>query len=647
MGITRSSISPISSTSSASHQVINQSIEKAVEALISQQHQTGYWCFELEADCTIPAEYIMMMHFMDEIDEVLQIKLTTYIRSHQNADGGWPLYNGGQSDISCSVKAYYALKLAGDKPSDEHMLKAKDLIISLGGAAKANVFTRIALAMFQQIPWRGVPFIPVEIMLFPSWFPFHLLKVSYWSRTVMVPLFILCSLKAKARNPLGIGIEELFVTPPDLERNYFPVRSSLNHLVLRLERIGFNLERFIPGWLRTKAIKKAEAWMIERLNGESGLGAIFPAMVNAYEALALLGYQRDHPYRKTAKLALEKLLVVREEDAYCQPCVSPIWDTLLAACALQECTNSADSVSKGLDWLKNEQLLDTAGDWSIARPNLRPGGWPFQFKNDHYPDLDDTAFAGYAMLRSGDQGYLENIKRAAEWTAGLQSRNGGFGAFDADNTHYYLNEIPFADHGALLDPPTSDVSGRCLMLLAQFKDDPYYAEVCQRCFEYLLQEQEPNGSWFGRWGTNYIYGTWSVLIAFECHGIDCNHPAVRKAVDWLIGMQRADGGWGEDNYSYHQPDQAGQAQRSTSFQTAWALLALMAAGETRASAVRQGIDYLLKNQTADGFWSDPEFTAPGFPKVFYLKYHGYSRYFPLWALARYRNETSLEKVSQN
>ena len=527
------------------------------------------------------------------------------------------------------------------------MQRAKKLILSLGGAAKCNVFTRITLAMFQQIPWRGVPFIPVEIMFLPRWFPFHLLKVSYWSRTVMVPLFILCSLKAQARNPLRVDIKELFITPAELEKNYFTVRSSLNRMVLRLERFGFSLERFIPGWVRQKAIGKAEAWIIERLNGESGLGAIFPAMVNAYEALALLGYSADHPYRKTAKRALEKLLVIREDDAYCQPCVSPVWDTLISVCALQEASGSPDNIRSGLEWLGNEQLLETSGDWSLIKPNLKPGGWPFQFKNDYYPDLDDTAFAAYAMQRSGDQKYLHNIKRAAEWTAGLQSQNGGFGAFDADNTHYYLNEIPFADHGALLDPPSSDVSGRCLMLLGQFKDDPKYADVCQRCFEYLLSEQEPNGSWFGRWGTNYIYGTWSVLIAFECYHVDQNHPAVRKAVDWLRNIQRADGGWGEENYSYHDLSIAGQAPKSTSFQTAWALLALMSAGETHTPEVSRGIDYLLENQNHDGFWSDPEFTAPGFPKVFYLKYHGYTKYFPLWALARYRNETSLDRVSQN
>ena len=629
------------------HQSLDRSIEDAKEMLIAAQAPEGYWSYHLEADATIPSEYIMMMHFMDEIDELLQQKFAVYIRSKQNNQGGWPLFYGGKSNISCTVKAYYALKLAGDSTSAPHMVSAREQVLSMGGAARSNVFTRIALAMFEQIPWRGVPFIPAEILLFPKWFPFHLSKVSYWSRTVMVPLFVLCSLKAKARNPTGTGIRELFVTPPDQEKNYFPVRSTLNKMVLMLERTGFKLEAFIPTWIRKKALKRAECWIIERLNGEAGLGAIFPAMINAYEALDQLGFRPDHPYRKNAKKALQKLLVIRDDDAYCQPCVSPIWDTLLAVCALQEVGEDEESVSRGLDWLKGEQLLEETGDWKIARPELKGGGWPFQFENDRYPDLDDTAFAAYAMVRSGKQDFHHNIARAANWVAGLQSRNGGFASFDVDNTHYYLNEIPFADHGALLDPPTSDVSGRCLMLLGLLKENRAYSQSCSRCIEYLSKEQEADGSWFGRWGTNYIYGTWSVLVAFECYGMDPGDPRIRKAVGWLEKKQRSDGGWGEDNYSYFDPTYSGKAMKSTSFQTAWALLALMAAGESDSEVITKGVQYLLDQQKDNGLWEDPEFTAPGFPKVFYLKYHGYSKYFPLWALARYRNEISIDRSRES
>jgi squalene-hopene/tetraprenyl-beta-curcumene cyclase len=346
----------------------------------------------------------------------------------------------------------------------------------------------------------------------------------------------------------------------------------------------------------------------------------------------------DHPHRAVAKEALRRLLVVGERRAYCQPCVSPIWDTALACLALQEANggNSTPETLRALDWLKEHQILELRGDWSVWRPNLRPGGWPFQFGNDHYPDLDDTAVVAWAMLQSGDERYRESITRAAGWLAGMQSKNGGFASFDADNTYYYLNEIPFADHGALLDPPTADVSGRCVTFFGRLRSSPY-TQVMNRALQYLRNEQEKDGSWFGRWGTNYIYGTWSVLIALEQAGEHKMQPYVRRAVGWLKLHQRSDGGWGESNDSYLFPDSAGQADMSTAFQTAWAMLGLMAAGEGDSLEVRRGAQYLLRTQQAGGLWNDPVFTAPGFPRVFYLKYHGYDKYFPLWALARYYN----------
>jgi squalene-hopene/tetraprenyl-beta-curcumene cyclase len=619
-------------------QALRQAIEAGREALLAQQHADGYWPYELQADCTIPAEYILMMHYMDEIDEPLQAKIATFLREHQEDHGGWSLYAGGSIDLSCTVKAYYALKLAGDPIDAPHMRRARDEILALGGAARCNVFTRITLALFEQIPWRGVPFIPVEIVLLPRSFPFHLTRVSYWSRTVMVPLTILCSLKARAKNPRRINIEELFTVPPHREKNYFPVRSRLNHAFLWLDRFGRMLEPLIPPPIRRWALRRAETWIIERLNGTDGLGAIFPAMVNAYEALALLGYAPDHPHRAVAKEALRRLLVVGERRAYCQPCVSPIWDTALACLALQEANggNSMPETLRALDWLKEHQILELRGDWSVWRPNLRPGGWPFQFGNGHYPDLDDTAVVAWAMLQSGDERYRESIARAAEWLAGMQSKNGGFASFDADNTYYYLNEIPFADHGALLDPPTADVSGRCVTFFGRLRSS-LYTQVMNRALQYLRNEQEKDGSWFGRWGTNYIYGTWSVLIALEQAGEHKMQPYVRRAVGWLKLHQRSDGGWGESNDSYLFPDSAGQADMSTAFQTAWAMLGLMAAGEGDSLEVRRGAQYLLRTQQAGGLWNDPVFNAPGFPRVFYLKYHGYDKYFPLWALARYYN----------
>ncbi|MDD5272045.1 MAG: squalene--hopene cyclase [Methylovulum sp.] len=638
---------------SASHAIhsnaydLNKAISQAQDTLLGLQNKDGYWVFELEADCTIPSEYIMMMHYLGEIDEVLQAKIANYLRSRQSEDGSYPLFTGGIGDLSCSVKVYYALKMAGDDINAPHLVRLRNYILSQGGAAKANVFTRIALAIFKQLPWRGVPYIPVEIMLLPKWFPFHLDKVSYWSRTVMVPLFILCSLKAEAKNPLHVDILELFVTHPDKERHYFPERTFLSKIFLGLDQLGRLTRPLVPKAMHQLAIKKACDWFIERMNGEDGLGGIFPAMVNSYEALLLVGYPKDHELVVTARKAIDKLLVVNEYDAYCQPCLSPVWDTALAALALQEADKAkaeanrvaTPALTRAYNWLKSKQLRDEPGDWRIARPELEGGGWAFQFANPHYPDVDDTAIVGFAMADSQLPELDESIHRATRWIVGMQSKNGGYGAFDVDNTYYYLNEIPFADHGALLDPPTADVSARCAMLMARVaQDHDEYQPALMRSLAYLRTEQEADGSWFGRWGTNYIYGTWSVLLGLEQTALPKTDAMYTKAARWLKSVQRADGGWGEDNFSYHDLSYSGKYRCSTAFQTAWALLGLMAAGEARSPEVKAGIDFLLRHQQADGLWNDKCFTAPGFPKVFYLKYHGYDKFFPLWALARYRNE---------
>lgn len=624
---------------------IDKAIEQAKNKLLSLQDKQGFWVFELEADCTIPSEYIMMMHYLGEIDLVLQAKMANYLRARQSEDGSYPLFTGGKGDISCSVKVYYALKMAGDAVDAAHMVRLKNYILSQGGAAKANVFTRIALAMFEQLPWRGVPYIPVEIMLFPKWFPFHLDKVSYWSRTVMVPLFILCTLQATAKNPNKIGILELFITHPDQEKHYFPERTLLNKLFLGLDQLGRATRPLIPERLHKLAIEKAKNWVIERLNGEDGLGAIFPAMVNAYEALLLLGYAKDHELVVTARKAIDNLLIINDNDAYCQPCLSPIWDTGLVALALQEVDKNhpqeglQSRLKQAYDWLLSKQLKDEPGDWRISKPELTGGGWAFQFNNPHYPDVDDTAVVAFALAQAERAELDESIHLATRWIEGMQSQNGGYGAFDVDNTFYYLNEIPFADHGALLDPPTADVSARCAMLMARVaKDHEEYLPALERTIQYLRSEQEADGSWFGRWGTNYVYGTWSVLLGLEQTHLPKTDPLFTKAAQWLKSVQRSDGGWGEDNYSYHDLSYSGQYRFSTAFQTAWAVLGLIAAGEVHSPEVKAGIDFILKHQQADGVWHDKCFTAPGFPKVFYLKYHGYDKFFPLWALARYRNE---------
>ena len=625
---------------------LDNAIQQAQNKLLSLQNADGYWVFELEADCTMPSEYVMMMHFVGDIDEVLQSKIAVYLRSRQAEDGSYPLFTGGKGEISCSVKAYYALKMAGDNIDAPHMKKLRQWILSQGGAAKANVFTRIALATFGQLPWRGVPYIPAEIMLFPKYFPFHLDKVSYWSRTVMVPLFIICTLKAKAKNPNNIHILELFVTHPDKEQHYFPERTMLNKVFLGLDKLGRVTRPLIPKNAHELAIEKAHDWIVERLNGEDGLGAIMPAMVGAYEALLLLGYDHNHELVVTARKAIDKLLVINEKDAYCQPCLSPVWDSGLSALALEEVQKThnspqiTSSLSHAYTWLKSKQLNDEPGDWRISRPNAKGGGWAFQFNNPHYPDVDDTAVVAFAMAESENaKQHDDSIHKATRWIMEMQSKNGGYGAFDIDNTCYYLNEIPFADHGALLDPPTSDVSARCAMLLAKVtKNHPEYAVPLERTISYLRSEQEADGSWFGRWGTNYIYGTWSVLLALEQTHLPKIDPMFTKAATWLKSVQHTDGGWGEDNFSYHDTGFSGKYHFSTAFQTAWAVLALCAAGEGKSSEVKAGVDFILRAQQADGVWNDKCFTAPGFPKVFYLKYHGYDKFFPLWALARYRNE---------
>jgi len=637
-----------SATRAADAEELRQSIEAARDALLRRQAPDGHWVFELEADCTIPAEYILMLHFLGETEPALEQKIARYLRAHQAAHGGWPLYPDGGFDMSCSVKVYYALKLAGDSVDAAHMRRARTAILQHGGAARANVFTRITLALFGQLPWRGVPYVPVEIVLLPKWFFFHLDKVSYWSRTVMVPLSILCTLTPRAKNPTGLGVRELFVVDPEHERHYFPPsRGWLGRCFRVFDRLAASCDSLVPAAVRARALERARAWTLERLNGEHGLGAIFPAMVNALEALVALGHDESDPHRRDAKRALQKLLIDRGDDAYCQPCVSPVWDTGLACLALQEEGSDAslDAAERGLRWLQPLQLADDQpADWRASRPVSCGGGWAFQFRNDYYPDLDDTAVVAWAMTQSRVRpDYRRNIERAADWLVIMQSRNGGFASFDADNTYDYLNHIPFADHGALLDPPTSDVSARVVTLLAQLHR-PQDRATLERAIRFLRREQEPDGCWFGRWGTNYIYGTWSVLIAFRRAGVEPDDPAVQRAVRWLERMQREDGGWGETNDSYFDRSLAGRMYRSTPYQTAWALLALLAAGAQRSGAVARGVSYLLRTQRSEGSWEDPTATAPGFPRVFYLKYHGYSAYFPLWALAQYRN--SLRKPAQ-
>lgn len=617
---------------------LDEALAGSTEALAALQKDDGHWCFELEADATIPAEFVLLDHFLGEVRQDLHERMGKYLRSIQEDHGGWPLFYRGAFDMSASVKAYFALKCIGDDIHAPHMVRARQAILAHGGAEHSNVFTRIQMALYGAVPWKAVPVMPVEIMILPRWFPFHLAKIAYWSRTVIVPLLVLCALKPLAKNPKGITIDELFVTPPNDVKNWHsnPSGSLLVPVFRVVDAVLRAAEPFFPRGLRQKSIDKAVKWTTERLNGIDGLGAIYPAMANSVMMYNALGRPTDDPDFVIARKSIDNMVIDLPERTYCQPCFSPVWDTALSAHAVQEAKLDPAIATKACDWLIGKQVLDVVGDWAEWRPNVRPGGWAFQYNNAYYPDLDDTAVVVMALDRLDHDKYRNAIDRAVEWVLGLQSKNGGWGAFDADNTYYYLNHIPFADHGALLDPPSADVSARCLSMLAQLgykKDHPNVA----RAIEYLRREQEKEGCWFGRWGTNYIYGTWSVLCALNAIGIDHQDPMIRRAVNWLVAVQQEDGGWGESGASYYKGQPKGLGAPSTPTQTAWALLALMAAGEVDHESVAKGVKHLVDTQSEYGTWTEEYCTAVGFPRVFYLSYRGYKLFFPVWALARYRN----------
>jgi squalene-hopene/tetraprenyl-beta-curcumene cyclase len=618
---------------------VEGAIRAATDAVLRDQRPDGHWVYELEADATIPAEYVLLVHYLAETPNLeLERKIGVYLRRIQGSHGGWPLYHEGAFDISATVKAYFALKMIGDDINAAHMVRAREEIKKRGGAIKANVFTRILLALYGQTSWSNVPTVPPELILLPRWFPVHLSKMSYWARTVIVPLLVLCARQPLAKNPRGIDIAELFVPGVPAASPRAPHQSAgWSAFFAALDRVLKAVPW--PKGSRERAIEICRAWTTERLNGEDGLGAIYPAMANSVMMYDTLGYPPEHPDRAIARKSVEKLLVIKDDEAYCQPCVSPVWDTALVAHALLEARDDrADAaVARGLEWLKPLQVLDVKGDWAGEKPDVRPGGWAFQYRNDYYPDLDDTAVVVMAMDRAAQRDqYKDAIARGAEWVEGLQSRDGGWGAFDADNSYYYLNNIPFADHGALLDPPTEDVSGRCVGMMAQLgapADDP----KLKAGVDYLIRTQRQDGSWWGRWGVNYVYGTWSALAGLNGAGLKPDHPTMAKAADWLMAIQNPDGGWGENCDSYKLDYKGYEPAPSTASQTAWALLGLMAAGQVDHPAVVRGINYLKATQESDGLWSQPHYTGGGFPRVFYLNYHGYPKFFPLWALARYRN----------
>lgn len=623
---------------------IDSNIDRAADELKRQQREDGHWIFELEADATIPAEYVLLRQYLGEPDAPeLEQKIGNYLRRIQASHGGWPLFHGGAFDISASVKAYFCLKMIGDDSDAPHMVKARSVILANGGATRVNVFTRILLAQFGELSWKHVPTMPVELILLPRWFPVHLSRMSYWARTVIVPLLVLTALRQRARNRRQVFIQELF-SPRAAKLGPLKMHQKWMWALFfnGFDRVLKAVEPVFPGSWRRRAIERCVSFVTERLNGENGLGAIYPAMANTVMMYDALGYASDHADRAVARRAIESLLVVRETEAYCQPCVSPVWDTALSGHVLMEVggDEATGSALRGLQWLRPLQELEIKGDWAERRSEVRPGGWAFQYRNAYYPDLDDTAVVVLALDRARSEAgvgkiYDEAILRGVEWIVGLQSTNGGWAAFDADNVDHYLNNIPFADHGALLDPPTADVSARCIGMLGQLGAPPNVGAM-KSGIEFLEGDQAADGSWFGRWGVNYIYGTWSALCALNAAGFDRTRQSVARAADWLLEIQNADGGWGEDCSSYKLDYRGHEPRPSVASQTAWALLGLMAAGDVDHPAVERGIAYLQNTQDDTGFWSQEAYTGGGFPRVFYLRYHGYPKIFPLWALARYR-----------
>ena len=635
-------------------EVIDDAVRKSQAWFFRQQDSQGFWAAELEADSTLTSEYLMLRRFLGVVDQAREAKAVRYLRAAQLPDGGWPIYTGGPSEISASVKAYFALKLVGVSAEQPFMLRAKDGILAKGGVVAANVFSKITLALFGQYDWRGVPSMPPEVMFFPKRFYFSIYAMSYWSRAVLVPLLIVFAHKPLCRLEPHQGISELYLTPPaqvsyrhERPFNRDAAVFTWRNCFITVDACLKLYDRLPVRPFRRLALGRAAAWMLDHMKGRGGLGAIYPAMANSVVALRCLGYPVDHPLVVKALREIEALEVhdvVTDEtgDApamHMQPCFSPSWDTALLMNALVEAGVAQDhpALIKAADWLLSCQA-DVVGDWKVSAPEAEPGGWYFQFENECYPDVDDSAviIMALAKLHMPDRSVQRrSIVRGARWVLAMQGTDGGWGAYDKDNNHMVFNLIPFADHRALLDPSTADLAGRCLEMLGTLGYDHTHP-AAHRALAFLQREQEDDGSWYGRWGVNYIYGTWSVMAGLRAIGADLSAPSIRRAIIWLEAKQNADGGWGESCHSYADQAAAGVGE-STPSQTAWALLALLSAGVTDSISVLRGVNYLLKQQRPDGSWEERCHTGTGFPRVFYLRYHWYCQYFPLWALAMYRS----------
>jgi len=630
---------------------IDAAIERAQHHLLAHQQGDGHWVGEVEADATITSEYLLFSHLIDRAQRDREARMVRYLRRRQLPDGGWNLYEAGPANLSATIKAYFAMKMAGVGVDDPAMVRARERIRAMGGPVKANVFTKILLALFGEYDWNGVPAMPVEIMLLPRpFFLFNIYEVSYWSRTVIVPLLVIMDRKPVTWLPRHIGLDELWPVPREqaslrLPRWPDPFRWSAlfwKNFFIAVDDGMKIWERFSPRPLRRRAVEAARQWLEERLAVPGGLGGIFPAMVNAVLAMRLLGYGDDHPLVRGQLKEIEALAVEDADEIHYQPCPSPVWDTCLAANALVESDLASDhpALLRAADWMIDRQIL-ARGDWQVKRRDAPPGGWAFQYGNDFHPDVDDTAVVIMALekVRGLEPDRARQAKeRGMGWALAMQCEDGGWASFEADNNRLYLNNIPFADHGALLDPPTADITGRMLEVMGTLGMTASF-EPAARAIAWLRRAQRHDGPWYGRWGVNYVYGTWSVLRGLAAIGEDPRQEYIQRAVHWLERRQNDDGGWGESCASYWRPELAGVGPSIPS-QTAWALLGLFAARVTRGPTVERGIAHLLRTQGPDGAWVDPLWNGTGFPRVFFLKYHYYAKYFPLWALGVYRRSAA-------
>jgi squalene-hopene/tetraprenyl-beta-curcumene cyclase len=623
---------------------IDETVRRARQQLLSLQEADGHWCAELEGDTILESEYVLLLHFLGRTGEERVQKAANYLRAKQLLEGGWGGYPGGGADVSTSVKAYFALKLVGDDPDAPHMARAREVICRKGGLHACNSFTKLYLSIFGQYEWDRSPGVPPELVLLPLWFPINIYDMSSWSRAIVVPLSIIWAQKPSCKVPEHAALDELLVENTRRAVPQFSRASLLHHgwsvFFQTLDRIHKQMERWHLMPLRNMALKQAEEWTLERLEESDGLGAIFPPIVNTILALRCMGYPEDHPIIQGQVRELEKLEIEEGDELRLQPCKSPVWDTALSLNALGETHDGVKAkLEQGVEWLLSKEVRKP-GDWKIKNPDASVGGWYFEYANEFYPDCDDTAqiLSAVAKLRplSGDleERYSEASERALSWLVSMQNRDGGWASFDKNCNKEFLTYVPFADHNAMIDPSTTDITARVLEALSANGYD-LSSDVVRRGVAFIRRLQKTDGTWYGRWGCNYIYGTWLALSGLRAAGEDLSEPWAQSAAEWFRSCQNSDGGWGELPDSYADSSKKGMGP-STAAQTSWALLALMSTGDRDSDNLKKGVEYLLGQQKEDGSWKDDWWTGTGFPEVFYLDYHLYATYFSLLALDSYR-----------